>query len=148
MFAFWVVAYGRFDCISIHTDVFSFRKARRYECFFCVCVDSSKRHRRGAFKIPLIFEHEKVSFRRRISADRVPALIKLHSHLYVIVSALNLQSTINTRRFYAKCLHLFYGNSGFPPNRPKTTFPVQHDLKFTSIALSFFDVLHIFEEYD
>ena len=70
-------------------------------------VDSSKRYGRGAFKIPLIFEHEKVSFRRRISADRVPSPIKVHSHLYFIVSGLNLQSTINTRRFYAKCLHLF-----------------------------------------
>ena len=30
---FWVVAYGRFDCISIHTDVFLFRKAG-YEWFF------------------------------------------------------------------------------------------------------------------
>ena len=62
---------------------------RAMNVFLCVCVDSSKRHRRGAFKIPLIFEHEKVSFRRRISADRVPALIKVHSHLYFIVSALN-----------------------------------------------------------
>ena len=53
------------------------------------------------------FEHEKVSFQKRISADRVPALINGHSHLYFIVSALSLQSTINTRRFYAKCLHLF-----------------------------------------
>ena len=134
MFAFWVVTSGRFDCISIYIDVFSFRKAG-YECFFF--VDSSKRYGRGAFRIPLIFEHEKVSFRRRISADRVPALIKVHSHLYFIVSALSMQSKLTPADFIQKVFIFSKETLVFHPTAPKQLFLYNTTLNSHQLLWSF-----------